>query len=66
MLFDINILNDDITIYELEFAISKLKLNKSCGMDGILNEFIKRSTPSVKNVMLKLFNVILESGIFPQ
>ena len=66
IIFDIEFLNKEIISDELENALIKLKNNKSCGLDNILNEFLKASTPLVKNVMLKLFNVILNSGIFPK
>ncbi len=66
LIFDVTFLNNNILMHELEFALSKLRNNKACGMDEILNEFLKTCTYPVKNVMLKLFNVILNSGIFPK
>jgi hypothetical protein len=36
-------LNDEITIDEALKCIKRLKNNKSCGYDGILNEFLKAS-----------------------
>ena len=65
IIFDVSILNDIIVMEELEEAIHKLKNNKSCNIDGILNEFLKLCTSSIKKLLLKLFNVILDSGIFP-
>ena len=58
-------LDSSITADELSKAINALKNNKACGMDGIINEFMKNSTSLVKDTMLKLFNTILDSGIFP-
>ena len=63
--FNVDYLNNCITMNELVNAIKKLKNNKACGFDGILNEFLKNSNLEVRNVLLKIFNVILESGIFP-
>ena len=58
-------LDAEITITELENAIGKLKTNKSCGLDNILNEFIIFGGETLKLVLLKLFNRILETGCFP-
>ena len=60
-----DMLDSSITADELSKAINALKNNKACGMDGIINEFMKNSTSLVKDTMLKLFNTILDSGIFP-
>ena len=60
-----DMLDSTITADELNKAITTLRNNKACGMDGILNEFIKNSTALAKDVMLKLFNTIFDSGIFP-
>ena len=43
-----------------------LKSNKSCGIDKILNEHIKYSYSSMKHVYYKLFNLTLDTGIFPK
>ena len=42
-----------------------LKNNKSPGIDNILNEFIKHCPNELISVIVKLFNVILDSGITP-
>ena len=59
------ILNNDFTIIELNKLINKLKNNKASGVDNIINEFLKFSPESYKNLLLKLFNVILKTGIIP-
>ena len=59
------ILNNDFTIIELNKLINKLKNNKSSGIDNIINEFLKYSPESYKHLLLKLFNVILKTGIIP-
>ena len=59
-------LNAHFTENELKKALKNLKNNKSTGADEILNEQIKNSFPKMKNVFLKLFNIILETGCFPE
>ena len=59
------ILNNDFTIIELNKLINKLKNNKASGIDNIINEFLKFSPVSYKNLLIKLFNIILKTGIIP-
>ena len=47
-------------------ALKNLKNNKSTGADEILNEQIKNSFPKMKKIVLNLFNIILETGCFPE
>ena len=61
-----NELNCEITYDEIEKALKNLKNNKACGIDKILNEHIKYSYMSLKHVYFKLFNLILDKGIFPK
>jgi hypothetical protein len=42
-----------------------LQPKKACGVDGILNEMIKYTDNKFQLAVLKLFNIILSSGIFP-
>ena len=62
-------LNDTInvpfTFEEISDHIKSLKNNKSPGIDHILNEFIKHCPNELILVIVKLFNVILDSGIIP-
>ena len=58
-------LDCDISEAELDKAFKSLKRNKACGIDGVLNEFLLHCTPVMKQTILKLFNVILRSGFFP-
>ena len=60
------ILDADICEEELDTAINKLKHDKSPGIDLIINEYIMHSTPLVKSVILKLFNTIFNTGLFPE
>ena len=59
-------LNAPFTENELKKAMKNLKNNKSTGADEILNEQIKISFPKMKNIFLKLFNIIFETGCFPE
>ena len=59
-------LDRNICEKELHSAIQKLKNNKSPGFDNILNEFFKHGNTLMKNVILKLFNAIFNSGCFPK
>ncbi len=54
-----------ITAKELMTAVNKLKLNKSSGPDSIPNEVIKASAPIMLEILLKLFNSILNNGVYP-
>ena len=55
-------------LFELEEimkAIKKLKNNKACGIDTILNEYIKTSVELIAPLLVKLFNIILNTGNVP-
>ena len=58
----------DETIREEEVlkCIVKLKNNKACGYDGIINEFLKYSCPKLLATITNLFNVILACGKLPK
>ena len=58
-------LDDIISMNELKSALKDLKNDKSCGYDNVLNEFMKYNTDLCYTVLLKLFNTILSSGVFP-
>ena len=60
-----NDVNDDITIKEIELIIDSLKSGKSEGNDGIGNEMLKKSKLVLVPLLEKLFNKLLETGIFP-
>ena len=59
------ILNSEITAKEIQNAIKTLKNNKAHGTDLILNEFLKNSENKLLDILVKLFNLILDNGIFP-
>ncbi len=60
------ILNRAISTEEISKAISLLKNNKSCGVDGILNEYIKSTEAILLPLYTKLFNAVLNTGIIPK
>ena len=43
-----------------------MKKGKSAGPDRILNEVIKYTNPVMINSYMKIFNVILKTGIYPK
>jgi hypothetical protein len=55
-----------ITYKEIKKAIFDLKKGKSAGPDRILNEVIKYTNPVMINSYMKIFNVILKTGIYPK
>ncbi|CAG2215844.1 unnamed protein product [Mytilus edulis] len=54
-----------ITPGELQKALRQLKSGKSPGLDTITNEMLKVSQSYMQDCLLKLFNAILLSGIYP-
>ena len=50
---------------EVLLAVKNLKNNKACGLDGIKNEMLKHSTSYILPCIVKLFNLILSSGVCP-
>ena len=59
-------LNAPFSENELKTALKSLKNNKSTGEDSILNEQIKLSYPKMSAIYLKLLNIILDTGCFPE
>ena len=59
-------LNCPITEDEIKKAIANLKNGKSAGDDRILNEYLKTSIDKLMPIYLKLFNIILDTGIIPE
>ena len=61
------ILNAPITHGQVTKSILKLKNGKkACGKDGISAEFYKSSCQFVSPFLVRIFNQILDSGIFPE
>lgn len=51
---------------ELEDSLSCLKDGKTRGMDGIRTEMLKHSSSNLKAAGIKLFNLALKSGVYPE
>lgn len=50
---------------EISNSISRLKNNKSSGLDNIKNEMLKSGTSVLLPCLHKLFNLVFSSGIYP-
>lgn len=59
------ILDSEFTEKEIHERISSLKKNKAPGIDGILNEMLKYGRFYLVPMLTKLFNNVLDKGIFP-
>lgn len=53
------------TVEEVKVLISRLKSNKSCGIDQIRNEFLKHCPNAMVELITSLFNVISSNGTIP-
>ena len=58
-------INQAFTTNDVTNHIRFLKTSKTPGIDIILNEFIKNCPDELIPVIIKLFNIILETGIIP-
>ena len=58
-------MNRPIDIDELVTQVKRLKNGKAHGVDLILNEFLKNSSGRLLSCIVKLFNIVLNSGIVP-
>ena len=58
-------LNKDITLDELEVCLIRLKNNKAVSEDLICNEFLKNSSQTLCQAILKVFNECLNHGTCP-
>ena len=55
--------NDHVTTDEMFKLVRTLKNNKSSGNEQVLNEFLKYSPPKIIDMVVRLFNVILDTAI---
>ena len=60
-----NPLDSSITEQELSKKLQALKCKKACGPDGILNEMLINMNKKFQLAILKLFNLVLSVGYFP-
>ena len=58
-------MNQPILKIEVLAQIRQFKTNNAFGIDEILNEYLKYSPNEVIDVMVKMFNIILNTGIVP-
>lgn len=65
ILVENEITDKPFTIKEIKTCIKKLKLGKSAGPDLISNEIIKYSSTVTCKSITKLFNLILDTGNYP-
>ena len=61
-----NPLDPPITEQELQKKLQTLKSKKACGPDGIMNEMLKNTDKKFQSAILKLFNLVLSVGFFPE
>ena len=59
-------LDAEITFEEINNAIKNLNANKCCAEDLIINEMFIKCKDILTPCMYKLFNSVLQSGIFPE
>jgi hypothetical protein len=58
-------MNQSLTLHEIRIAIKDLKNNKASGIDEIIYEYLKSTVSQMMPLYVKLFNVVLDSGIIP-
>ena len=60
------VLNEEIKESEILYSIEHMKNNKAAGPDGLIAEMFKACKSVITTKLCKLFNVILDTGIFPE
>ena len=58
-------INKNFTYDEVILIIRKLRNNKACGIDNVINEQLKNCPDSVVNLLVRFFNIVLSSGVVP-
>ena len=61
----LNTLDYPVTFQEVRKTVKKLKNKKAASSDLIKNEMLKASYEILMNVYIKLFNLVLDTGIYP-
>ena len=59
-------LGSEIIEKEVQSLTISLRNNKARGFDKIFNEYLKYGTENIIKLIVKIFNVILLKGIFPE
>ena len=59
-------INQPIIEDEILLAVKSLKNNKSPGTDDVVNEQIKSTITYMMPIYIKLFNIVLDTGIIPE
>ena len=60
-----SIINENITLDELNICIKQLKNGKASSIDLINNEILKNLNSPFRNLLLKLYNHCFETGTYP-
>jgi hypothetical protein len=58
-------LDKPFTENEILDVIKKLRNNKACGLDRIINEYLKNTAHLFIQIYVKLFNIVLSTGVIP-
>jgi hypothetical protein len=59
-------LDAEINIGKVTHAINSLKSGKSSGSDGLIGKILSSCADILSPIIVKLFNVIFETGTYPQ
>jgi hypothetical protein len=62
---EVSMLDHDISVEDVTWALGDLKLNKACGTDEICAEMLKCGSCVAIPFLTKLFNSIFSKGIYP-
>ena len=60
-----NFVNAEITEQDIKTSILSLKVGKAAGSDGLISEMFKNSIDLIMPYLLKLFNAMFTTGVFP-
>ena len=62
----VKMLDKSFTVNEVKEGINRLKLNKACGPDQVLNEFLIYGKDALCAPLSKIFNICLKSQCYPE
>ena len=63
--FQTKLTQSKVTLKELVEALSRMKIGKAVGPDGIFIEYLKYATQNVINTMLELINSLFLNALYP-